>query len=400
MCRILLPLPVLLAVYHSYAQVTPVAVGELVITKSAIRLGVGSQDVSDEAAFGVYKVERVDGERVCLAAKGASGWVPSQDVVPLDKAVDFCTGEIRAGRDPTAAYVQRGLLWHYYGDYDKAVADYSEAIRLDPTCAMAYNDRGKTWYAKRNYDLAVADYNQAIRLDPTLAIAFQGRGLAWFARGDYDKALVDHDEAIRLRPRRAMLYVGRGLAWHAKKDYGRALADYSNAIRLDSKLLCAYLDRGAAWHFKGEDDRAISDYSEAIRLDPKSPMPYYCRGLVWYAKKSYDRALADYNEAIRLDRHFAWAYKARAWLWATCPSPKFRDPRRAIESATRAYHLGGRKQAGDLDTLAAAYAEAGDFEEAVRRQEKANKLYTEVDDKRKGEERLKLYKEKKPYHEQ
>lgn len=114
-------------------------------------------------------------------------------------------------------------------------------------------------------------------------------------------------------------------------------------------------------------------------------------------KKQYDKALADLDTAIRLGPGNAAAYNNRAWLWATCPDARYRDGTKAVESATRACELSDWKQANQLDTLAASYAERGDFDKAVEWQEKANKLYTDADERKKGEERLELYREKKPY---
>jgi len=116
-----------------------------------------------------------------------------------------------------------------------------------------------------------------------------------------------------------------------------------------------------------------------------------------YPNPEYDSAIADFVEAIRLDPRSAEAYNVRAWVWATCPDAKYRDGTRAIESASRACELSGWKDANDIDTLAAAYAEAGDFDAAVKWQTKANALYADAGDKATGQERLKLYRERKPY---
>jgi tetratricopeptide (TPR) repeat protein len=100
--------------------------------------------------------------------------------------------------------------------------------------------------------------------------------------------------------------------------------------------------------------------------------------------------------AIRLDPTFARPYNSRAWIWATCSEPKFRAGSRAVESARRACELSKYEDANWIDTLAAAYAEAGDFERAVEWQEKAIKLLPD-DFKKRAEERLKLYRDKKAY---
>ena len=116
-----------------------------------------------------------------------------------------------------------------------------------------------------------------------------------------------------------------------------------------------------------------------------------------YPNPEYDSAIADFVEAIRLDPRSAEAYNVRAWVWATCPDAKYRDGTRAVESATRSCELSGWKDANDIDTLAAACAEAGDFDAAVKWQTKANALYADAEDKATGQERLKLYRERKPY---
>ena len=100
---------------------------------------------------------------------------------------------------------------------------------------MAYNNRGDAWDAKEEYDKAIADYNEAIRLDPKYAVAYNNRGAAWCAKKEYDKAIADYDEAIRLDPKYATAYNDRGGAWYDKEEYDKAIADFDEAIRLDPK---------------------------------------------------------------------------------------------------------------------------------------------------------------------
>ena len=223
--------------------------------------------------------------------------------------------------------------------------------------------------------------------------------IVWQAKQEYDKAIADYNEAIRLDPKFTIAYNNRGLARSDKQEYDKAIADFNEAIRLDPKFAYAYNNRGSAWEAKQELDKAIADYTEAIQLDPKDAYAYLTRGLAWEVKQEYDKAIADYTEIIRLDPKFASAYNSRAWLWATCPDAKYRDGKKAVESATKACELSDWKKAYHIGTLAAAYAEAGDFDAAVKWQTKANGLYTKTEDKTKGQERLKLYQQKKLYRE-
>src|SRR5262249_2985408 len=91
--------------------------------------------------------------------------------------------------------------------------------------AQMHLARGRSWYYTKDYDKALADLNEAIRLDPKLAMAFNARGATWNARHEYDKALADLDEAIRLDPGCAWAFATRGSLWHAKQAYAKHRAE-------------------------------------------------------------------------------------------------------------------------------------------------------------------------------
>ena len=97
-------------------------------------------------------------------------------------------------------YFERGNTHRKKGDFDGAIADYDEAIRLNPDFTEALNNRGNAWGEKGEYDKAIADLNEAIRLKPDDVDAWNNRGAAWYEKGEYDKAIADCDEALRLKP--------------------------------------------------------------------------------------------------------------------------------------------------------------------------------------------------------
>ena len=118
----------------------------------------------------------------------------------------------------------------------------------------------------------------------------------------------------------------------------------------------------------------MADYDQAIVLDPKYTAAHANRGCLWHGKGDYGPALADYNHALRLDPKLCPAYNNRAWLHATCPLEKYRDAAKAIDDATKACELSAWKVCWTLGTLAAAYALAGEFDQAVQWQLKAIEL--------------------------
>jgi tetratricopeptide (TPR) repeat protein len=101
------------------------------------------------------------------------------------------------------------------GDHDRAIDDYSAAIRLDSKLDAAFHGRGNAWSGKGEYDRAIVDYSDAIRLDPKYAGSY--RGNAWENKGDHDRAITDYNEAIRLDPKNPDRYVSRGIAWENPK---------------------------------------------------------------------------------------------------------------------------------------------------------------------------------------
>ena len=166
----------------------------------------------------------------------------------------------------------------------------------------------------------------------------------------------------------AMDYFVSGGAHLEKGNLDQAIADYTEAIRLKPDFFAAYLNRGTAQRKKGEVDPAIADYTKAIQLKADLYDAYTLRGICYGKKGLYEEAVADYTKALEKKPHYL-TYIGLAWVFATSKNDKYRNGARAVELAEKAVHL--HRNANSLDTLAAAYAEAGKFKEAVETQEEA-----------------------------
>jgi tetratricopeptide (TPR) repeat protein len=164
------------------------------------------------------------------------------------------------------------------GDYDKAIATASEAMRLDPKSIRAFINRGVAYMRKGDNDRAIGDFGEALRLNPLSARALGERAVAYWNKNDLDRAIADVNEAIRLDPNNSLHPLNRGLAYLKKGDNDRAIADFNQAIRLDPNLARAFNGRGVAYGRKGYSAQAMADYSEAIRLAPNFAVPYCNRG--------------------------------------------------------------------------------------------------------------------------
>jgi tetratricopeptide (TPR) repeat protein len=199
-------------------------------------------------------------------------------------------------------FLDRGIMFASRGEYDLAIADFTEAIKLNPNSVTAYNNRGYSYYMMNNYDLAIADFNQAINLDINYAISYHNRGSIYDSKGDYDRAITDFNQAIRLEPNKAISYSGRGLAYSNKGEQDKAITDLNRAIQLDPNFAMAYHNRAFAYFGKGNHDQVIADTSQSIRLDPNYAPAYFLRGISYsLGMNDYNRAITDFEAATRID---------------------------------------------------------------------------------------------------
>jgi tetratricopeptide (TPR) repeat protein len=171
-----------------------------------------------------------------------------------DVAIAACTRAIKSGKyrghELAIKFLNRGVEWKLKKDYDRAMADYGEAIRLDASYADAYYDRCIIYNIKEDYDRALAECDQAIKIGASAdALASTGgvhlgidratsdyyaqRGYSYLSKKDYDRAIADFDDAIRLYTKNARTAYNRGLAYQAKGDTARANADFETAKQLD-----------------------------------------------------------------------------------------------------------------------------------------------------------------------
>ena len=199
----------------------------------------------------------------CAAEMDADEWVCPQcgyrhEVAAPQSAVD---------------YLNRGIGYYLRGDLDRAVADYTHALRLDPALEAAqlrlrsaFDARRASHLARGEFDQAIAECTEAIRLDPHYFPAYLTRAAALHARGDVDRAIADNTEAIRLEPNHAPAYRNRGREYAEKGEHGRAVADFTEAIRLDPQFATAYEQRAKAYRALGDIPKAAADERKANEL--------------------------------------------------------------------------------------------------------------------------------------
>jgi tetratricopeptide (TPR) repeat protein len=212
--------------------------------------------------------------------------------------------------------------------------------------------------------------------------------------------LANQNQAISAGSRNTSVYDSRGRAYGMKGDLDKAISEFDHAIQLNPEDALAFGLRGKAYLEKKELDKAIADLSKAILLDPKDALAYANRGRTYYKKSEFQRAINDLEEAVRLDPKNGLACNGLAWMLATCPDPSIRNGKKAVATAQKACELEEWKAWYCVGTLAAAYAEVGDFEQAVKCEKQAMSMSGLTDTNRaEAQQQLELYQQRKPYHE-
>lgn len=182
-----------------------------------------------------------------------------------------------------------------------------------PALPIAYNNRGNAYIARGDYDRAIRDFDQSIRLNQTYSKPYNNRGVAYLRKGEYDAAIGAFDEAIRLKPDYGEAFANRAGAHLKKKQYNRAIRDFDEAIRIDPGLQAAWSGRCWSHAMLGALQAALEDCNRALQAAPDSTSTYDSRGLIHLKTGQFAAAIEDYNSALRRDPRLASALYGRGY---------------------------------------------------------------------------------------
>jgi tetratricopeptide (TPR) repeat protein len=239
-----------------------------------------------------------------------------------------------------AAYGRKLLSWAYnkrgqhYAEnqiHEAAIEDYTKALQYDPAMWRAIHNRGVSYASTERAREALADFNRALELNKGYANTWYNRAELYYEVGAFDKAWRDFNEAVRINPQDAAFIAGRG----------------KSAARL------------------GKTREALADLEQALKADRNNASLRLARADLHLFTKNYAAAVDDYQTAIKLDPQLGPAYRGLAWIMATCPDQRYRNAETAVSTAQRAMELDGDSDPRSVETLAAAFANSGQFDAAA-----------------------------------
>ncbi len=317
---------------------------------------------------------------------------PDQRTADFDKAVALTP------HDPDV-FRNRGMYHLADNRAEQALADFDAALELSPNDSDTHEARGLAQSVLQKYDDAMESFNKAIELSPDSATAHTHRARVRAIKGDTPAALKDVEQALELQPGSIQALQLHATLLGSTGKFEKALKDLNllrTAMPNDPELL---LQIAALYQASKQADKAIETYGTLLESDPVNVSGYRGRADTYLSLGKQAEAVADYDKALEHDPENSGVLNNLAWVLATSPQDNVRNGQRAIELATKACEVTEYKQAHILSTLAAAYAEAGDFDKAVEWSTKSVELGAdELKDHLRKE--LQSYEAKKPWREE
>jgi len=220
------------------------------------------------------------------------------------------------------------------------------------------------------------------------------------SRGQFDQAEAHFRTALKIHPQDAETHNNLGVVLADQGQFEEAMSHYRQALKIKSDYVGAYNNLGNALGARGRFDEAADQYRQALKIKPDYVGAYINLGNLSAACGRCGEAIAHYRKALEIQSDNVEVQKNLAWLRATQPEASLRNGAEAIEYAQRANQRCRGRRADVLDALAAAYAEAGQFAEALATARQALELATQQNNHALAaglHARIALYEAGKPY---
>lgn len=252
------------------------------------------------------------------------------------------------------------------GQYQAAIAEWSELASANPDDARIHNNLGTALARAGKFAEAIPEYRKALEINPQYHAIHDSLGLALVSTGQPSEAIVQFEKALEAYPESGEVHNNLGRALAMKDRLDDALAEFQKAAQIDPRSAEARNNIGRVLASKGHLEDAIPYFEKAVEIDPGLADAHQFLGAaLYYARGQVQQALLHWRAALRLQPDYLPALNEVAHVLAACPDASARNGAEAVALAERAVRLSGGRAAIYLDTLAAAYAEAGRFDDAI-----------------------------------
>jgi protein O-mannosyl-transferase len=320
---------------------------------------------------------------------------PGEAIDKYEKAVDMKPDYAKGFNNLGNAYRKQGRI-------EEAMLGYRKALDLDSDYAEAYKNLGLALADLGRYDDALEQHHHALKVDPQYADAYNGIADALQKQGKLEEAAASFRKSLEIKPEQAEAHNDLGFLLSKLGDLDGAIEQYAKALELKPDFADAHKNLAVVLAGKGRIDEAVAEYRKALNTRPHFADALNNLGFILYSKGQVQEALSHWRQGLHIQPNDLNVLKKTAWVLATCHDASLRNGKEAVALAGRAVKLSESKDPSILDILAAAYAETGQFKEAIDTADKALQLPIDNDETPLADQirsRSELYRAGSPYHE-
>ncbi len=299
------------------------------------------------------------------------------------------------------AHYNLGVVFAQQGRIKEAISQFQKALAIKPDYAKPHFNLGNSFLQQGRMEEAIAYYQKALTINPDDEEVHNNLGNVFLQQGRIDEAISRYQKALAINPNYAEAHNNLGSAFRQQGRMEEAIAQFQKALEIKSDYAEVHNNLGVVFTQQGRMEEAISQFQKALEIKPDYAEAHYNLGNAFLQQGRMEEAIAQFQKALTINPDYVGAQNNMAWVLATCPQASLRNGIKAVGLAERANQLTGGKNPVILATLAAAYAEAGRFPEAIETVRRAMQLAeTQSNTALAGalQSQLKLYQAGIPFH--
>jgi len=323
--------------------------------------------------------------------------------VNIPEFVNIAYDDLVSIAAPTVEYYrhfERGSKLAAEGRFVRAIVEFRRALKAEPTSARINNNLGVCLANMGRLNEALEHYRRALQSDPRSAMTHFNLGACLVALGKTKEGVEHYRKSIEIEPNRPKVHNNLAAVLARQGQTDQAIAHYRRALEISPEHATAHFNLGLALASQGKTDEAIRHWTRTVEINPTFGAAHFNLGRTFARQGKAALAIKHYRAALEINPRHVQTWKRLAWILATQPDAELRAGAEAVRLARAACRATNFRHPAYLDTLGAAYAEAGQFKEAIRTAENALRLarLAREDKLAKGiDTRLKLYRQKMPF---
>jgi len=283
----------------------------------------------------------------------------------LKQAIEYFQKALQLKPDSPSAHNNLGFALQKQGKLNEAATHFTQAVQIDPDFVLARNNLANALVLQDRLDEALDQFHAILRLEPDSAYAHDGLGIVLQKQGKLTEAIVHFTKAVQIMPNSSQAHLDLGSTLLEKGSVSQAIEQFNIVLKAEPNSVKAHNNLGYALSREGRLDEAIAHFCQAVQIAPDFAEARNNLANALILQGRLDEALDQFREVLRLMPDWSAPMNDLAWFIATHPEIKDRNVNEAISLANHACELTNYKDPAIVGTLAAAYASAGRFPEAI-----------------------------------